>query len=379
MNTNFLNNINFSIYGESHGKSIGVIIDNIPSGIEIDFRKIEKKLERRNPGAFYNTKRKDKDELLIESGILNGRTTGTPMAIRLENSDVNSSKYTHGEFRLSHADFPNFLKFGDSYAYAGGGAFSGRLTALIVIVGSIYEEILKNIYSDLMIYSQIRQIGKIKTTSLTECDSEALADYRQELDSGSEAMFPAVDEKARREFEEYLREITKNKNSAGAKIETLIKGLPAGLGELYFDSFESKLVHALFAIPGFKGVLFGASEEYYEKTGLELLESVSTEDGKVIGETNFSGGINGGITNGYQDVFFQSVVKPPTPLGSEQKLLKMGNDEKLEIINKRIDGRHDRMIGNKAIPVIEAWCYIVIADFYLENVKTEGWKRHGKN
>lgn len=371
MNTKFLNNINFSIYGESHGQSIGVIIDNIPSGFEIDFKIIEQKLKNRKPQTKYNTKRFDSDTIIIESGILNAQTTGTPLCIILKNDDVKTENYKKKEFRFNHADYVNYLKFGDNYAYGGGGPFSGRLTAIVVVVGAIYEQLLKTEIQNMEIYGQIKQIANIESKSLNTYTLEELKNHKEKI--ASEKLLPIFDYNARKKSEHFLTNIEQENDSIGALIEFRIINVPAKLGGLYFDSFESKLSHALFSIPGVKGINFGSGIEHYLKKGSQMQEDISIINNKIVSHSNISGGINGGITNGYQDVVFTCIVKAPTALNQEQTIGVKVND-KYKLKNQKIEGRHDRIIANKVIFVVEAWINIVISDCLIENSKGETWK-----
>lgn len=372
MNSNFLRNIDFSIYGESHGQSIGVIIDNIGSGLEIDFEMVNQKLKERKPKTKYNTKRNDQDQVYVESGIKDNKTTGTPLVLCLKNDDVKSSDYKSKTFRLNHADYTSFLKFGENYPYAGGGPFSGRITAIIVVVGEIFRQLLIAKQTDMKIYGQIKQVLTIKAPSLSNYSLNELDFFKEK--SKSKEQLPTIDQASRIEIEQQLEQVINNNDSLGAEIELLIKNVPQALGGIYFDSLESIISHAIFSIPGVKGINFGAQADHYLKTGTELLEEIEIIDQKIIAKTNFSGGINGGISNGYQDLIFTCIVKAPTPLNHKQNLLQINQEDKLQTIGQNFFGRHDRLIANKVLDVIEAWLQIVISDFILENKKGEIWK-----
>lgn len=354
MQANFLKNIKFSIYGESHSTSIGVIFDSIPSGIEIDITEIQEKLKKRNPGKKYNTKRIEKDEIIIESGLIKNISTGTPLMIKLKNLDTNSLAYNKKEFRMTHSDFVSYLKFGESYPYSGGGPFSGRLTAVIVVIGNICKQILQNQGEKPQIYGQIKQIQNIESKSFSLATKEEL----EELEFKK---FPSITKD-----QEFLEKLNNSEDSYGAKLEFMYSNPIPNLGEIYFDGFDAILAHAVFSIPGIRSFSLINSEEHFKKKGSEMLEDFKIENNKIVMTTNNSSGINGGITSGLNPILFECIVKAPTPKNNIQKIL-IKNYKNFEIEEKKFGGRHDSIIANKVIEVVKAWMYIIILD--LKEVK----------
>lgn len=362
MQADFLKNFKFSIYGESHADSIGGIIDSVPAGMEINQERIEKLLLERNPDFPFNTKRKDSSKIIFESGINKDNnkiiTNGSPICFKILNDDVKKN-YNKFEFRLGHADFSSFSKYGNNYPYSGGGPFSGRITAIIVVVGEIAQQILQKIDGSLFeVYTAITEVGKIKTKSLFDLTNEEL----KMIDS----KFPVIGTQRRADILELLNNL--DNDSLGGKIEIRIKNMKYNLGGLYFNSLESILSSACFSVPGVKGISFGAGDDFIKKYASELHEKVDISNNNLKITSNINGGINGGISNGVQDICFSCIIKPPMSLAREQEIIKFKNNcySKEE---KKISGRHDKFIVNKAIYPIKGWIYICLLDLILENKK----------
>jgi chorismate synthase len=310
-----------SVYGESHGNSVGVIIDGCPSGLSLNEKDFEMDLSRRRPGAKGTTPRKEFDIPRFMSGVFNEMTTGAPVNIQFENSNTRSSDYSRFREmpRPGHADFVASVKYGGHQDYRGGGHFSGRLTVGLVAAGVVAKKLL----GDIEIIAKLTEAGGIK-------DIEKAVDKAIEEDE-----------------------------SIGGIVECRIKNLPAGVGEPFFDSVESLIGHIAFSIPAVKGIEFGAGFKAASMKGSEHNDNIISAEGKT--ETNHAGGVNGGISNG-NEIVFRIVVKPTSSTSRPQQTinLKSGNIEEL-----RIEGRHDKCIALRVPPVLEAAAAIVVADLML--------------
>jgi chorismate synthase len=315
-----------NIYGESHGSSVGCLIDGIPAGIKLDVNDFEEDLLRRRSGALGTTLRKEADEVIIESGIFNGYTTGAPILLQFKNTNASSKDYSNiiNHPRPSHADFVASNKYNGFNDYRGGGAFSGRLTLGVVAAGVIAKKILK----DTVISSEIRCLKGVYD---------------------------------RDQFKTILEDAIAKKDSVGGIISIKVENTPIGLGEPYFDSLESTISHLLFSIGGVKGVEFGLGFEGANLYGSEYNDLIINKNGKT--KTNNNGGINGGISNG-NDIDINVFVKPTPSIGISQETYNFKNDK---VDNLVIEGRHDAAIILRAQVVLEAAVAIALADAKLIN------------
>ena len=309
------------IFGESHGECVGLTIDGCPAGLSLSADDFTADIERRKPGALGTTPRKEDDIPQIKTGVFNGKTTGAPITILFENNNTRSTDYEKQRAvpRPGHADFVASKKFGDFEDYRGSGHFSGRLTVCLVAAGVVAKKILK----DININASITEIGG-------ESDKE----------KGLQKAFDA-------------------KDSVGGIVECKISGLPVGLGEPFFDSAESLLAHAVFAIPAVRGVEFGTGFAAAKMFGSEHNDSIEDRSGKTF--TNHAGGIVGGLTNG-NELVFRIAVKPTSSTPKEQQTLNSvtGNVEAFSV-----KGRHDLCIALRVPVVLEAVTAIVLADLML--------------
>ena len=313
-----------NIYGESHGSSVGCLIDGIPAGISLDVKDFEEDLSRRRSGALGTTLRKEADEVIIESGIFNGYTTGAPILLQFKNTNTSSKDYSNivNHPRPSHADFVASNKYNGFNDYRGGGAFSGRLTLGIVAAGVIAKKILK----DTVISSEITCLKGVYDKS---------------------------------QFKSILEDAIAKKDSVGGIISIKVENTPIGLGEPYFDSLESTISHLLFSVGGVKGVEFGLGFKGANLYGSEYNDLIIDQNGKT--KTNNNGGINGGISNG-NDININVFVKPTPSIGIPQETYNFKNDK---IDNLVIEGRHDAAIILRAQVVLEAAVAIALADAKL--------------
>jgi len=311
-----------SIFGESHGTHVGVIIDGCKPGIQINEKDFLFDLQRRKSGATGTTPRIEADEPKIISGVFNNFTTGAPITIIFENTNTRSGDYNFREIpRPGHADFTATKKYNNFQDYRGGGHFSGRLTLGLVAAGVIAK---KNI-SKIEINAKLTEVG------------------------GSQ------------NIENKIEEAIKNNDSVGGIIECFAKNIPIGLGEPFFDSIESVLAHAIFSIPAIKGIEFGSGFESSKMIGSKHNDVFIDKNGKT--KTNNSGGINGGITNG-NDLIFRVAVKPTSSISLEQETFNFAED-KLDVL--KVKGRHDACIALRMPVIIEAVTAIVLADFMIIN------------
>ncbi len=312
-----------SIFGESHGTTIGIVLDGVPSGISICEKDFEKDINRRKPGAKGTTPRIESDFPILSSGVFNGKTTGAPLTILFENKNTISKDYEslRKTPRPGHADFVATKKYGGFEDYRGGGHFSGRLTVLLVAAGVIAKKILASI--------------KVKA---------------ELIEAGSES-----------DIEKGLEKALKLQDSIGGIIECRVTGLPIGLGEPFFDSVESLIAHAVFAVPAVKGIDFGAGFSSSKMLGSEHNDAIIGMDGST--KTNHAGGIVGGITNG-NELNFKVVIKPTSSTPKIQQSINL-QSEKVE--DFQVKGRHDLCIALRAPVVIEAITAVVLADLLLRN------------
>lgn len=330
MNT-FGENIKITIFGESHGPGIGMVLDGIEAGAELNEGFIRSELARRAPGSSeLATKRKESDEPVFMSGILSGKTTGAPICAMIRNSDQHSSDYTPDIPRPSHADLAAKIKFKGHADYRGGGHFSGRLTACFVLAGAICKQLLAE--KGVSIEAKIVQVGPHKGEELDFAMKKEILDARSAGDS------------------------------VGSVVKCTASGVPAGVGGLMFGGMESRIAAMVYAVPGVKGLEFGAGFSLAELRGSAANDPIRIEDGRLFTETNNSGGINGGITNG-MPLTLRVAFRPTPSISREQKTVDFGS---MENITTRIRGRHDPCLAPRALPVIEACLAFCILDAMME-------------
>lgn len=345
--------IRYTIFGESHGKGIGITIDGLPPGFTIDLEEITREMARRAPGLSpLATGRQEKDIFTIWSGFIHGKTTGTPLCAIIENHDQKSADYEalSAKFRPGHADYSGFIKYKGFNDIRGGGHFSGRLTAPLVFAGAIAKQLLRqhNIYMG----SHIQRIA-----SVTESSFDALAIHQDTLQALTQQTFAVLNSAVGKEMQECILSAKSAGDSVGGIIETAVIQLPAGLGEPFFDSVESTLAHLLFSIPGVKGLEFGTGFALAQMKGSEANDGMHNQNGSTKTTTNHNGGILGGITNG-MPLVFRVVIKPTPSIHLEQHTV----NAKGENVTLVVGGRHDPCIVPRAIPVVEAVTAMAIWD-----------------
>ena len=338
-------------FGESHGKAIGGIIDGCPSGIEIDLEAIQNELNRRKPGqSKIVTQRKEPDTVEFLSGIFEGKTTGTSIGFVVENTNQKSKDYGHIKdvYRPSHADYTYDQKYGNR-DYRGGGRSSARETACRVVAGAVAKQFLTSI----QFQAYVSSVGKIQ---LEETDAIDFAEIEK-----NPVRCPNAEKAS--EMETYIKQIRKEGDSVGGVVSCVIKNVPVGLGEPVFDKLHAQLGKAMLSINAVKGFEYGSGFEGAQMRGSEHNDHFN-EDGST--KTNYSGGVQGGISNG-MDIHFKVAFKPVATLMQQQETIN-SQGEKVEMEGK---GRHDPCVVPRAVPIVEAMAALVIADFLLINRTTK--------
>ena len=352
------NNIKVSIFGESHGNAIGIVIDGLPSGKEIDMDKVMEEMARRAPGkSKLSTARNEKDAPEILSGFFEGKTTGTPLCGIIRNGDTRSKDYGKLKdlMRPGHADYTGKVRYSGFNDYRGGGHFSGRITAPLVFAGAICKQVLDDY--GITIGAHVKKIKDIEDKSFdyTNITKEQLLELNK-------AELPLIDTGKEQEMRSTIISAKSEGDSVGGVIECAITGVKAGIGDPFFDSVESKLSHLLFSVPAVKGVEFGLGFDITNLYGSEANDSFYYEGNEVKTSTNNNGGILGGITNG-MPIVLKTAIKPTPSISKKQKTINVKTKTNEELV---IEGRHDPCIVQRAVPVIEAVCAIGILDLIKE-------------
>lgn len=342
--------VTLTLFGESHGTKIGAVLDGLAPGIDVDLDFINKQLLLRRPVKGISTNRMEQDKLEIVSGAINGKTTGTPLTILIENADTRSGDYNilQEVARPSHADFTANEKYHGFQDTRGGGHFSGRITAPIVASGAILIDALAK--KGIKIGTHIKMCKNVY-----DRDFE---DYNKDIDFLNDRVFAVLDDKAEEKMRDEIVKAKQNGDSVGGILETVITGLPTGVGEPWFDTLEGELAHAFFSIPAVKGVEFGAGFAMCGKYGSEVNDELYAENAHIFTKTNNSGGINGGISNG-MPIIIKTAVKPTATIFKAQDTVNFIKKENTKLIPK---GRHDPCIVNRARVVADSMAAIVIAD-----------------
>ena len=350
MKNTFGNNISITLFGESHGEAIGCVLDGIAPGIEVDEEFIASQMEKRKGINSISTPRREADKVRILSGVFEGRTTGTPIALMIENQTQHSKDYssTKDLARPGHADFTAQCKYGGFQDYRGGGHFSGRITAPIVAAGAICIKALEK--KGIEIGTHISCCAGVK-------DRE-FEDLKEDIKLLKIKEMPALCDKAAEDMISAIEKARNEGDSVGGILTTVVVGMPSGVGEPWFDTVESLLAHALFSIPAVKGVEFGKGFDLAQMKGSTANDEFFIEDGRVHTKTNNNGGINGGITNG-MPIVFSCVVKPTPSIFKEQNTVDFIKNEEAVL---SIKGRHDPAIIHRARVVVDSITAITLCD-----------------
>jgi len=344
-----------STYGESHGKAIGVVIDGCPSGIEINEKDIQSELNRRKPGqSKITTQRKESDAVEVLSGVFNGKTTGSPISLYIKNKDQKSSDYNHitNVFRPSHADYTYHKKY-ENRDFRGGGRSSARETANWVAAGAIAKKILEDL--DIEINAYVSKVGKL------EMDTN----YKKlNLKNTESNIVRCPDKNYANKFIEIIDEARKNRDTVGGVITCIISGCPVGIGEPIFGKLHAELGKAMLSINAVKGFEYGSGFKGSEMYGSEHNDQFEIKEDKIKTISNYSGGIQGGISNG-EDIYFNVAFKPVSTIMKDQDSVDSEN-KKVTLKGK---GRHDPCVVPRAVPIVEAMSANVLVDLYLQSKK----------
>ncbi|MGM9961050.1 MAG: chorismate synthase [Allobaculum sp.] len=364
MKNTFGNNITVTLFGESHGECIGVVMDGLPAGFEIDLDKLAWEMEKRKAKGSLSTKRHEADQVQIVSGFFEGKTTGTPLTILIANNNTRSQDYAALKYRLrpGHADLAAFEKYGGYQDYRGGGHFSGRLTAPIVAAGAICRQILES--KGVKLATHITQLHGITDDNFDETKLSV------QMDELNQKEFPVLSETAGSLMKSEIEQAAVNFDSVGGVLQTIVTGFPAGVGEPFFDSVESTLSHLMFSIPAVKGVSFGEGFGFASLYGSQANDPIIAEDGKITTRTNNNGGINGGITNG-MPIVFQTCIKPTPSIYKKQDSVDYQTKEAVKL---EIKGRHDPAIIHRARAVVDALCAFGLLDLWMSHQATASFE-----
>lgn len=357
MKNTFGSNVAVTLFGESHGEMIGAVLDGLTPGLRVDEDLIAYQLSLRRPDGDLTTTRVEADDFRIVSGVYAGRTTGTPLTVLIPNREVNSASYDQHLPRPGHADYAGYCKYHGFGDFRGGGHFSGRLTAPLVAAGAIALSVL-NQYG-VKIGSHIAEVAGVKDRPF---QNPAI-----EIEKVNGERFPVLLSGIDVQMKEEIRAAKLDGDSVGGVIETAAVGLPAGLGEPWFDSVEGLLSHALFSVPAVKGVEFGDGFEFSTMRGSEANDAFSMKNGKVVTLTNHNGGINGGVTNG-MPLIFRCVIKPTPSISLAQQTVDLTTGSDTQIA---IRGRHDPCILQRARVVIDSVAALVLVDLLAGRYGTD--------
>lgn len=344
-------NIKVSVFGQSHSAAIGVVIDGLPTGVTLDMEKIHAFMARRAPGSnAFSTARKEADMPEILSGLVENTTCGAPLCAVIHNTNTRSGDYSNLKDcpRPSHADYAASVRFNGFNDVAGGGHFSGRLTAPLCFAGAVCMQILES--KNINIKAHIYSIGNVKDTpfDMVNITNEDIASKD----------FPVIDDNAGKAMQEVILDAKAQSDSVGGVIECAVTGVPAGYGDPMFDGIENIIAKNVFGVPAVKGIEFGNGFMCSTLLGSENNDAYTVKDGRIVTKTNNSGGITGGITTG-MPIVFRTAMKPTPSIGKEQNSISLS--EKADKM-LTIHGRHDPCIVQRAVPVIEAVAAISVLD-----------------
>ena len=359
MKNTFGNSISVTLFGESHGEYIGAVIDGLASGIEINHEYISNMLTLRRPDGDISTPRKENDDYKIISGVIENKTTGTPITVLIPNENIKSGDYSQMKTvaRPSHADYTAECKYHGYQDSRGGGHFSGRITAALVAAGAICKYALeqKGIYIG-------THVKKCACVSDREFDN-----LTEDIRALNGKTFAVLDEKAEKTMKEAILSASADGDSVGGVLETAIIGMPEGVGEPWFDSVEGMISHIMFSVPAVKGIEFGAGFAISDMRGSVANDQMYIENGKVVTATNNNGGINGGITNG-MPIIFRTAIKPTPTIFKPQNTIDFKTMTETVITPT---GRHDPAIVHRARVVQDAASAIAICDMLAMRFGTD--------
>ena len=359
MKNTFGNSISITLFGESHGAQIGAVLDGLAPGVRIDEDFIRTQLDKRRPVGKISTARHEADDFRIVSGVFEGKTTGTPLTILIPNTAQHSKDYTatRSLVRPGHADYTAYAKYHGYEDYRGGGHFSGRITAALVAAGAI-------------VISALREKGIVIGTHIQSCagiKDAAFDDIKTDIEKLNSLDFAVIDNDRGEAMKAAIEAAANDGDSVGGVLETAVLGLPAGVGEPWFDTVEGVLSHALFSVPAVKGVQFGDAFEMVNGKGSDYNDSYYISDKEIKTTTNHNGGINGGITSG-MPILFRCAVKPTPSIFKAQDTVDFMKRENSVL---ELKGRHDPAIIHRARVVIDSVTALAVADLLAMRYGTD--------
>lgn len=359
MKNSFGQSLTVTLFGESHGVYIGAVLDGLAPGLAVDEDYIAQLLTLRRPAGKTGTARREADRFQIVSGVFEGKTTGTPLCVLIPNENTSSKDYaaTRALARPGHADYTAWCKYHGFEDYRGGGHFSGRLTAALVAAGAV-------------VLPALRAKGIRIGTHVLRCAGIAdrpFADYDADIDALSAMPFAVLDADAAARMQKAIEAAAAQGDSVGGVLETAVTGMPAGVGEPWFDSVEGALSRVLFGIPAVKGVQFGDAFDLADARGSEFNDPFAVQGGRVVTATNHNGGVNGGITNG-MPIVFRCMVKPTPSIYKAQQTVDMFKNENSDL---QIQGRHDPAIVHRARIVADCVTALALYDLLAVRYGTD--------
>ncbi len=363
MKNSFGNAFTVTLFGESHGSAIGAVLDGLAPGLMVNEQFIADKLALRRPAGDTATPRVEKDPFQIVSGVFEGKTTGTPLCIIIPNENTKSGDYNRCAPRPGHADYAAFVKYHGFEDYRGGGHFSGRITAALVAAGAIITDVLS-------------QKGITLATHVYRCNEHCDGHFNnpiQQIAALQHMVFPLLHPELEEPIKQVIRDARAKGDSVGGVIETAVCGMPAGVGEPWFDTVEGVLSHALFSVPAVKGVEFGDGFALCDMLGSQANDAFAVENGKIITTTNHNGGINGGITNG-MPLVFRCAMKPTPSISKAQQSVDYASGQEIELSTK---GRHDPAIFHRACHVVNAVTALTLYDLLCTRYGTDWFTKEG--
>ena len=363
MKNSFGNALTVTLFGESHGPAIGVVLDGLAPGLTVNEQSITHKLALRRPAGDTATPRVEKDPFQIVSGVFEGKTTGTPLCIVIPNENTKSGDYNRSAPRPGHADYAAFVKYHGFEDYRGGGHFSGRITAALVAAGAILADALE-------------QKGITLATHVyrcKECCDGHFDNPCEQIAALQNRVFPLLHPELEEPIKQVIREARAQGDSVGGVIETAVCGFPAGVGEPWFDTVEGMLSHALFSVPAVKGVEFGDGFDLCDMLGSQANDAFALQEGTVVTLTNHNGGVNGGITNG-MPLVFRCAVKPTPSIAKPQQSIDYVNQTEVEL---SVQWRHDPAIFHRACHVVNAVTAITLYDLLCGRYGTDWFTKQG--
>lgn len=346
--------ITVTLFGESHGASVGCVLDGVAAGVKMDEGFMAQQMDKRRAKGTISTARQEADAVHIQSGVVNGVCTGTPICLLIENTNTKSADYakTQTLLRPGHADYTAHVKYKGFEDARGGGHFSGRLTAPLVAAGSIFTHLLAG--KGVCIATHMAECAGVKDNTFAQ-DAKTMAQQMAALNAQD---FAVLDAEKGLAMQQLIEMAAKDGDSVGGILETVITGLPVGLGEPFFGSVESELAKALFSIPAVKGVEFGLGFAFADKKGSTANDAFTVQAEKISTKTNHNGGINGGITNG-MPIVLRTVVKPTPSIYKPQSTVDIAAMQNATL---QLAGRHDPCIVHRARVVQDSLCALVLAD-----------------